>query len=122
MTFSNVAVKAQWTDGTTFGEGNFQFVASGDLMDDAQTSLTTPIVRGQLDSTGSLWDGVTVGSGVSLLASSNFAVGYLTWNVYVQVRGEPVIEVNDVVVDYTLGATQGLFSILETAGWVATAD
>lgn len=125
MTDTYVTVTAQWTDGTSPAEGNFQFAASGALMDSAGVAVVTPVIYGELDTTGAIsLEGQAAGSGVQLLASDNFgsdAAGdpELTWNVKVQVQGMTEIIATDIPVNYASGASQGLFSILEAAGWTA---
>lgn len=118
MTNNLVTVNAQFTDGGSgFGQGNFLFVASGSLMSSSLVAIVTPVVFGSLDSLGRLWNGVTAGSGVALTASDNFGAGDLTWNVTLDVRGVPHIYVEDVVVNFSNGASQGLFTLLTAAGW-----
>ncbi len=122
MTANYVTVTASWGTGA---EGNFQFVASGSLMDSAAVAIVTPVIYGQLDTTGAIsLVGQATGSGVQLLASDNFGADAagdpeLTWNVKIQVQGIPEIAATDIPVNYASGASQGLFSILEAAGWTA---
>lgn len=124
-----VVITAQWTDGTAFASGNFEIVASGVLMQSAGVAIVTPFIDGQLDSLGSLsvpagGAGSTgngaAGTGISLLASDNFALGELTWNFKIVVQGITDIVVSDVPVNFVNGATQGLFGVLEAAGWSPT--
>jgi hypothetical protein len=126
---NNVVVEAQWTDGTAFASGNFQMVASGVLMSSNFIAIVTPFIDGQLDSLGSLSvpagapgtvGNGSPGTGVALLASDNFAAGELTWNFKIVVQGITDIVVSDVPVNFALGPTQGLFGILEAAGWSPT--
>jgi hypothetical protein len=129
MSNNVVNLQAQWTDGTAFAAGNFEIVASGVLMSSNGVAIVTPFIDGQLDSLGSL--SVPVGgagsagnggpgTGVSLLASDNFAAGELTWNFKIVVQGITDIVVADVPVNFASGATQGLFGVLEAAGWSPT--
>jgi hypothetical protein len=124
VTLNYVTVTAQWGDGTTnIAEGNYEFVPSGSTMDSSSESIATATIQGTLDTTGSLWNGVTPGSGVQLLASDNFGLDpdsdpELTWNIKIIVQGVPEIVAADIPVNYANGATQGLFAILEAAGWV----
>lgn len=117
MSFNLVTLHGQWTDGTNYAEGNFLFDADGDLVQDPSTAIVTPVVRGSLDSQGRLWDGKTQGSGVSLLASDNFLDGQLTWHILLRIQGWGTADVADVPVNFTLGASQGIFGVLEAAGW-----
>lgn len=119
MTFNHVTVTGQWTDGVTFGEGNFLFDAEGDLMNSTTTAIVTPVIKGQLDTTGKLWTPPTLGSGVSLLASDNFLTGQLNWHILLRVQGWPIVDVADVPVLFSNGASQTVFSILEAAGWTS---
>lgn len=126
---NSVIITAQWTDGTAFAAGNFEIVASGVLMSSSGVAIVTPFIDGQLDSIGSLSVPAGAagsvgtgapGSGVSLLASDNFAAGELTWNFNIKVQGITDILVSDVPVNFANGATQGLFGVLEAAGWSPT--
>lgn len=126
-----VTVQAQWaastpTGGNTFSNGNFEFVAAGLLMRSSAVAIVYPIVLGQLDSLGALSvptgnpGSVGIGapnSGVALLASDNFAAGELAYDIVIRVQGVPDIHAQDVPVNFALGATQGLFTILQAAGW-----
>jgi hypothetical protein len=101
-------------------EGNYLFAASGTLMSSTNVAIVTPVVRGVLDSNGNLLDGDTGLSNALLLASDNFATGQLNWNFFLQIQGLPVVNVFDVPVLYSNGASQQLFTILAAAGWVPT--
>ena len=90
-------------------EGNFLFVATGTLVSDANAGIILPVVNGVLDSSGNL--------SASLVASDNYGLGELTWNVFITVRGMSPIEVYDVVINFSAGASQNLFAILEANGW-----
>jgi len=132
MSDNFVIVKAQFTDlqpVPTYGTGNFEFVASGLLMDSGQIAIVTPIIRGQLDSQGALSMPTgsigtvspgTANTGLNILASDSFPAGDLLWNIKLQVQGVPDIIANNVAVNFAAGATQGLFDILSAAGWTAT--
>ncbi len=129
---NNVIVQAQWDDGSVaggFASGNFEFIASGSLVTTGNVEIVTPFIDGQLDSLGSLslpagkFGSVGVGaanSGIALLASDNFAVGLLTWNIKIIVQGVANIQQADVPINFASGATQGLFTILTAAGWNPT--
>lgn len=103
-------------------EGNWLFAATGTLMSDANVAIVTPVVQGYLDSSGNMIvqtaSGVTTGA--ALLASDNFGTGELLWNVYMNVRGVNAIHWNDFQVNFALGASQNLFTILSAAGWTPT--
>jgi hypothetical protein len=90
-------------------EGNYLFAASGTLMSDTNVAIVTPVVEGVLDSSGNL--------SASLLASDNFGAGELTWNLFASVRGMSDISVQGFAVNFSLGASQNLFTILEASGW-----
>lgn len=119
MIFNIVNIQGQWTNGTVGGEGNFCFAAQGNFMDSSSLAVVTPVIIGQLDPNGNLWDGKTLASGVNLLASDNFAPGDLAWHVLVRVKGFPDIDVGQVSVTFGTGAVQGLYGVLEANGWVA---
>lgn len=128
-----VTVTSQWTSPTSattnkYGNGNFEFVAAGTLMDSAAIAIVYPFISGQLDSLGSL--SVPAGSpgsagtggpgtGVSLLASDNFGAGELQYNIKVIVQGLPSVNAFGIPVNFSNGASQGLFTLLEAAGWTA---
>lgn len=103
---NNVTVTASF--GST-AEGNYLFAASGTLISDANVAIVTPVVDGVLDSSGNL--------SAILLASDNFGPGELTWNCFISVRGMSQINVQGFTVNFALGASQNLFTILEASGW-----
>lgn len=119
MTFNAVTINGQFTNGTIAGEGNFCIAAQGSFMDSPEIAIVTPVIIGQLDSNGFLWNSITPGSGVSLLASDNFSVGALTWHFLIRVQGIPDIDVGEVPVNFSNGASQNLFTVLEATGWTA---
>lgn len=121
-----VTVTATWGISPNYASGNFEFVASGTLMSSSSIAIVYPFIDGQLDSLGSLsLPTGTVGtvgtgaanSGVSLLASDNFGAGELYYNIKILVQGLATINAQDIPVNFALGASQGLFTILEAAGW-----
>jgi hypothetical protein len=135
MTDNFVIITAQWDDGnplTPSGSGNYEIVATGLLMESASIGVVTPIILGQLDSLGSFSQlgisspiayqdpNAVPNSGIPLLASDNFGAGEFNWNFKVVVAGAPIVIANNVPINYALGGTQGLFAILEAAGWSPT--
>jgi hypothetical protein len=90
-------------------EGNYLFTASGTLVSDAAAAIITPVIEGVLDTSGNL--------SVVLLASDNFGPGELTWNCFISVRGMSEINVRRFTVNFALGPSQNLFTILEASGW-----
>ena len=135
MSDNFVTVTAQWDDGnplTPSGSGNYEIVATGLLMESSAVAIVTPIILGQLDSLGSFSllgissplayqnPNVEPNTGIPLLASDNFAEGEFLWNFKVVLQGAANIISSNVQINYALGATQGLFSILEAAGWTPT--
>lgn len=103
---NNVTVTASFGSSA---EGNFLFAATGTLMSDANIAIVTPVVEGTLDLSGNLT--------AILLASDNFSPGELNWNCFISVRGISRINVQGFAVNFTLGSSQNLFTILEAAGW-----
>jgi hypothetical protein len=108
MPTSNVVVQEALGAGT---EANWLFVAGGTLMDDTNLAIVTPIVR------GSALPGGTGLLSATLLASDNFGTGELLWSCFIRIQGMPYIEVHDFVVNFALGATQTLFTVLKASGW-----
>jgi hypothetical protein len=90
-------------------QGNYLFAATGTLMSDANVAIVTPVLSGVLDSSGNM--------SVSLLASDNFSPGELTWNCFITVRGLSDVNVQGFAVNFSLGASQNLFTILKASGW-----
>jgi hypothetical protein len=134
MSDNFVTVTGQWmapvsATADNYGNGNFQFVASGSLMDSPSVALVFPYISGQLDSLGALsLPSGSVGSvgtgapnsGISLLASDNFgstAPWILSYNVKIVVQGMETISVDNVPILYSNGASQSIFTLLEAAGW-----
>jgi len=90
-------------------QGNYLFVATGTLMSDTNVAIVTPVIDGVLDSSGNL--------SVSLLASDNFSPGELLWSCFITIRGLTPMNVRDFAVNFSLGASQNLFTILKASGW-----
>lgn len=106
-----IAATVSPTD-TTQAEGNGVFVPSGVQW---PAPGNVPIVPRIVPFT------LTNGSAtVQLVASDNFAIGVLTWNVIINIRGLPTINVPDVPVNFATGASQNVFDILTAAGWTPT--
>lgn len=53
----------------------------------------------------------------SLVASDNFAAGVLGWSFIINIRGLPTVNVANVPVNFSSGASQNLWTILSAAGW-----
>ena len=51
------------------------------------------------------------------IASDNFAAGVLTWDVIINVRGLPTVNMAAVPINFALGANQNIWTILSAAGW-----
>ena len=93
-------------------EGNFLFTSSGVMWPDASNFPIVPMVVH-----GTLVNGTAT---ASLVATDNFAAGVLTWDVTINIRGIPTIQVSGVPVKFSLGATQSIWTILSAAGWSPT--
>jgi len=116
MPLNFVTVTATWSDQGAvpkYAEGNYMFIAAGTLMDSSAVAIVIPVIQGQLAAS-------TPSLSVSLLASDNFAAGQLTWDMHVAVKGIAAISVQNVVVNFSGGASQGLFTVLTAAGWTPT--
>lgn len=94
------------------GQGWYLFAATGTLMDDQNLAIVTPVIQGNLDSSGNL--------SVALLASDNFSAGELTWSCFIEVKGQTLVRVQDFPVYFALGASQRLYTVLAAAGWTPT--
>jgi hypothetical protein len=116
---NNVQVTASFGAGS---EGNALFVATGTLMSDSFVAIVTPVVECNLDVNGNMITMLptTTLTGALLLASDNFSTGELNWNVFMTVRGLNQVIARDFPVNFSNGATQNLFTILEAAGWTPT--
>jgi len=90
-------------------QGSFLFAATGSLVSDSNVAIVTPTINGRLDSSGNLT--------AVLLASDNFGLHELTWNCFISVKGMSDIFVQGFAVNFALGASQNLFTILEASGW-----
>lgn len=97
-------------DNNIFAEGNVTFVPSGTHWPDG---LGNPIVPPVIH--GTLHDGTVTNN---LIASDNFDSGVLTWNILINLRGMPTINVPDCVVNHADGASQNVWDILDANGWV----
>jgi hypothetical protein len=93
-------------------EGYFVFAPSGVMWPDASNLPIVPMVVH-----GVLVNGTAT---VSLVASDSFGAGVLTWDVIINIRGLPTINVAGVPVNFASGATQSIWSILSAAGWSPT--
>lgn len=100
----------------THAEGNVVAIPSGELWPDTNNNPIVPmVVHGTL---GDGLNGGTPGEAVIQLASSDsFAAGVLTWDIVVNIRGLPTVNVSGVVVDFSNGASQNGWTVLKAAGW-----
>lgn len=97
-------------------EGNVVAVPSGTQWPDAGNDPIVPmVVHGNL---GDGLNGAQPGECIiELVASDSFAAGVLNWDFIINIRGFPTVSVNDVPVNFSLGAEQNIWTILENAGW-----
>ena len=132
MTDNFVTLEGQWSDTAgDYASGNYQVIATGTLADSSYVGLSIAVIMGQLDSLGSLSplgisspasmynSSATPNSGISILASDNFASGSLTYDFKLVIAGVENIIASNVAVNYSSGATQGIYGVLEAAGWTA---
>lgn len=54
---------------------------------------------------------------LSLVASDNFSAGVLLWDFIINIRGLATVNVSQVAVNFSAGANQNVWTILQTAGW-----
>jgi hypothetical protein len=122
MTNNLVTVNASMLDAAgNSAQGHWLFAATGTLMTSSYVAIVAPVVDGDIDATGQMnWineAGNTV-EGAQLLASDNFETGALYWNFFGDFQGMARIHVTGIPVNFALGATQNLFTILAANGWV----
>lgn len=90
-------------------EGNVVAVPSGvEWPDTGGNPIVPAVVHGTLE------NGTCT---IVLVASDNFDPGVLTWDLVINIRGLPTVTVADVPVNFALGATQNVWTILQAAGW-----
>jgi hypothetical protein len=90
-------------------EGNVVAVPSGAMWPDVSNNPIVPaVIHAQL---------VAGTCSLSLVASDNFAAGVLTWDLIINIRGLPTVNVPSCTVAFTNGATQSVWTILQAAGW-----
>ena len=105
-----VAADPSPVDNPTPAEGNVIAAPSGTQWPDTSGNPIVPmVIHGYLTNST-----VTI----QLVASDNFAAGVLTWDFIINIRGLPTISVANVPVNFALGATQNVWTILSAAGWV----
>jgi hypothetical protein len=90
-------------------EGNALAVPSGTEWPDTSGNPIVPAVVH-----GTLAAGTCT---LSLVASDNFTAGVLNWDIIINVRGLPTVNVPAVPVIFSLGASQNVWTILTAAGW-----
>jgi hypothetical protein len=97
-------------------EGNVVAIPSGTEWPDTNNNPIVPmVVHGTL---GDGLNGATAGECIiKLVASDNFSAGVLTWDIIVNIRGMPTVNVASVPVNFTSGANQNVWAILSAAGW-----
>ena len=100
-------------------EGNVVAIPSGTEWPDTSGNPIVPmVVHGTI---GDGLNGATAGECIIILvASDNYTAGVLAWDLIINIRGFPTINVSDVPVNFSLGATQNVWTILAAAGWTPT--
>lgn len=104
-----VAADASPADVGVFAEGNVVAVPSGAMWPDTNNVPIVPMVVH-----GTLVSGTCT---LGLVASDNFAAGVLTWDIIINIRGLPTVNVASCVINFASGATQSVWTILTAAGW-----
>jgi hypothetical protein len=107
----NVTVTAEVAPGDlATAEGNALAVPSGTMWPDGSGNPIVPaIVHGTL---------VSGTCTLALVASDNFGTGVLAWDIIVNIRGLPTVNVPNVTVNFSNGASQNMWTILTAAGWI----
>lgn len=91
-------------------EGRFVFSPNGVMWPGTLGSL--PIIPDIQQGT------LTLGTAsVQLVASDNFALGVLYWDVIINIRGLPTVNASAITVNYATGASQSIWDILSAAGY-----
>jgi hypothetical protein len=92
-------------------EGHFVFVPNGTMWPLAPGSLPivpdiqqAPLVLGT--------------ASVQLVASDNFALGILNWDVIINIAGLPTVSYSGFPVLFASGASQSVWDILTVNGWI----
>jgi hypothetical protein len=93
----------------TSAEGYYVLSPSGVMWPDTSGNPVAPMVHN-----GHLVNGT---ASEQLVASDNYAAGVLTWDVIINVRGLPTVNVASVPVNFANGASQNIWTILQAAGW-----
>ena len=96
-------------------EGNYIFSPSGVMWPDTSGNPVAPMVQHGAIAAAPGTQAATASA--QLVASDNYGPGVLTWDVIVNVRGLPTVNVPAVPVNYAAGATQSIWTILQATGW-----
>ena len=104
-----IAVQGSPAD-TVLPEGNFVFSPNGLMWPGTGTTPIDPSIQ-----QGHLVNGT---ASVQLVASDNFTAGVLSWDIIINVRGLPTVNASAVPVNYATGASQSVWDILNTAGYL----
>ena len=104
-----IAATASPVDATAV-EGHFTFFPNG---------TEWPMTVGALPIVPEIQSGPLVlgTASVQLVASDNFAVGVLNWDVLINIRGLATINVAALPILFAGGASQSVWDILQANGW-----
>lgn len=98
-------------------EGNYVFTPSGVMWPDMSEDPIVPmVVHGQMTPNPTA-SPPNCSATVEIVSSDSFAAGVLTWDVIINVRGLPTVNASQVPINYSSGASQNIWEILESAGW-----
>ncbi len=108
-----VAAQVSPADTGDYAEGNFVFSPNGTMW---------PTSAGQLPIVPQMQHGTLVNgtASVVLVASDNFAVNVLNWDVIINIRSLPTVNVAALPILFATGATQSIWDILIANGWAPT--
>ena len=106
----NITAQGSPADAVT-PEGNYLFSPNGTEWPGTPGSL--PVVP-EVQS-GHLISGT---GSVQLVASDNFAVGVLSWDIIINIRELPTVNFSGAAINFASGATQSVWDILSASGWV----
>lgn len=114
----NVTIQADGAPGDLLPpEGNYVFTPSGvEWPDSGANPIVPEVIHGSLVGNTGVNPPIAIAT-VELVASDNFSAGTLLWDVIINLRGLPTVNVADVAVNFSQGATQNVWTILQAAGW-----
>ena len=103
-------------------EGNYVFTPSGLEWPDTSSNPIVPMVIHAPLTPNPLASPPNASATFAIVASDNFAAGILTWDVIINVRGLPTVNVPNVPINFANGANQNIWTVLQAAGWTPVTE